>query len=281
LDFVKTPWDFSLFESPDRFQNSASLPWSVNRLYQHPGWHYFLNVSTAPSISDPVTARFDVLRMLDGPVAMDVHMNAAPQRDYSKALSPRSRNAASAYVSSLLPTLVVRQEGDAWELPFAFVYESYTASEGPSITSVDQIVEEGVFKGLRVESAVNGERIRQYILNLEASGSTYENADLGIRFTGHFGVVTTNPEGELLSLYIGEGDSLAYGNAVLTADPLTKAAYRAAETSAEQWKEFSDSLGWVEYSKYPYIFSIELSGWLYHPYDNIDGQNEPWFYIFK
>lgn len=281
LTFTETPWDFSLFATPDRFKDSADLPWSKNSRYRHPGWHYFMDVSTADSVSDKVVAQFSMLRMSDGPASMDVHMNAGNNRSYTKARSPSSRNAPSAYVSSLLHTLVVRQTGEAWTNPFAFVYESYTRStEGPAIRSVDRLMEGAVFKGLVIESEIDGQLIRQFVLNQDDPSMIYRNTGLELTFAGHFGVVTTNAEGELLSLYIGNGDSLQYGETLLTADPETQSAFQDVSAGSPLWLEYGEALGWVEYSKYPYIYSIKLNGWLYHPYDGLEGADS-WFYVFK
>jgi hypothetical protein len=282
LTFTETPLDFSLSATPDRFEDSTDLPWSVNSRYRHPGWHYFMDVETASSVSDKVVAQFNILRMPDGIAAMDVHMNAGDNRSYSKAKSPSSRNATSSYVSALLPTIIVRQEGKAWANPFAFVYESYSKEDqGPAIQSVDRLMEGSVFKGLVVESEIEGQTIRQYILNLDDPTDTYTNTELGLTFTGHFGVVTTGAGGDLVSLYIGHGDSLQYGGTTLTADPVTKTAFQDETQGSDQWIEHA-SLGWVEYSEFPYIYSINLNGWLYSPADSIDGsQQDPWFYIFK
>ncbi len=282
LTFTETPWDFSLFDTPDRFKDSADLPWSQNSRYRHPGWHYFMDVSTASSVNDKVVAQFNMLRMADGPASMDVHMNAGDNRSYSKARSPRSRNATSSYVSSLLSTLVVRQEGEAWTNPFAFVYESYTKTgQGPAIRSVDRLMEGSVFKGLVVKSEVDGQTLHQYILNLDDPADTYHNAELGLTFTGHFGVVTTDADGGLVSLYIGQGDSLSYGNTTLTTDPETQTAFQSVSDNSPMWLEYGETLGWIEYSKYPYIYSIKLNGWLYHPHDDIHGETDSWFYVFK
>jgi hypothetical protein len=282
LTFVETPWDFSLFDTPDRFKDSADLTWSQNRSYRHPGWHYFMDVSTASAVSDKVVAQFNMLRMQGGPAAMDVHMNAGNDRSYSKVRSPASRNAPSSYVSSLLNTIVVRQDGEAWTNPFAFVYESYTKStQGPAIQSVNRLMEGNVFKGLVVESEVAGETLRQYILNLDDPVATYRNTELGITFTGHFGVVSTDADGELVSLYIGHGDSLQYGDTTLAANAQTKTAFQLESGDSAMWIELPETLGWVEYSKYPYIYSIKLNGWLYHPHDDIHGNTDSWFYVFK
>ena len=226
MDFLDTGEDFRLESTPGRFQESASLPWSQNRQFRHPGWHYLENVQTSQPTKDAVMARFRTHRMPYGPTAMDVHMNAGNSREYSKALSPPSRNAKPVYRSEQIPTMVIRQEGPAWDNPFAFVFEPYTIeNEGPAIRAVDSLLENGVFKGLVVDSLISGERIRQYVLILDGIEGTYENPALDITFTGHFAIVTTRENGEPVSLYIGNGSFLQYGDMRVVADPASKAAF--------------------------------------------------------
>lgn len=175
--------------------------------------------------------------------------------------------------------MVVRQEGEAWSNPFAYVFESYINEEqGPAIQSVETLTEAGEFKGLIVESLIDGEVIHQYILNPDNSAPPYHNAELGITFSGHFAVVTTHANGDLVSLYIGDGNSIQYQDTVLEADPETNAAFY--DTSVT-WMYYSDAMGWVEYSKYPYIYVPKLGGWFYHPFDGLQENENTWFYIFS
>lgn len=288
LEFVQTPSNFAMVPTPERFQASADLPWSQNSRYRHPGWHYFTEVNTASAVDGPVVGKFVMGRILPRTVqeiiqgitknaSMDVHMAGGDNRSYSKAFSPPSRNAPGALVE--IPTMVVRQEGEAWSDPFAHVFESYLDdAEGPSVQSVDKLMDGAVFKGLVVTSEVEGEVIHQYILNPDDAETPYSNSGLGITFTGHFAVVTTAADGELLSAYIGDGVSLQYLDTVIEADPTTGSVYF---DTALQWMYYSDAIGWIEYSKYPHVYSDKLSKWLYHPFDGLQEDADSWFYIFK
>jgi hypothetical protein len=129
------------------------------------------------------------------------------------------------------PTLIVRQEGEAWSRPFAFVYSPSSASdetragEADGVQAVETLSTNGAFKGLMVHSSVNGQAIRQYILVSGEDDAAYRSTTPAISFDGHFGVITVNKAGELLSLYIGSGESLQYGDQRLVTGPESQSAY--------------------------------------------------------
>lgn len=286
--FVETPSNFILVPTPQRFQASAELPWVQNSRYRHPGWHFFTEVETATGVDGPVVGKFsmesllprsvmDIIQGIKRTGSMDVHVTGGANRSYSKALSPPSRNAPGMLVD--LHTMVIRKDGEAWSDPFANVFESYVDEEqGPSVQSVEKLMDGAEFKGLVVTSMVDGEEIHQYILNPDDAETPYNNAALDITFTGHFAVVTTKADGELVSLYIGDGDALQYRNTVLETDPQSGNGYF---NGAVQWTNQIDSMGWLEYSKYPYVYSSRLSGWLYHPYESLQQDGGSWYFIFK
>lgn len=215
------------------------------------------------------------------PVACDFiypFVTQGANRSYSKVRAPASRNAASAYASALPHTIVIRHHGEAWSNPFAVVFESYTkASQGPAIQSVDSLMEDGVFKGLVVESTTELHSLRHYILTQDVGTDSYHNAALELSFTGHFGVVTTDADGRLLALYIGSGQSLQYRDATLTADHLTQTAFRDFAPSRDTWVN-DPAIGWIETSEAPFVFSLNFNGWLYQAPDSDSGT---WFYRFK
>lgn len=286
FEFVETPSGFQMEPTPERFQDSADLPWSVNSRYRHPGWHFFTEVSTASAVDGPVLGKFTMESLIPRTIeeiiagkevtaSMDVHMTGGDNRSYSKALSPPSINAPG--IQTELHTMVVRQNGDAWTDPFVSVFESYVdQDQGPSIQSVEKLMEAGEFKGLVVESMVEGKPIQQYVLNIGEGEAPYHNAALDLTFTGHFAVLTTDAAGELVSIYIGDGDSLQYQDTILEADPQTGAAFF---TTAAQWMEYGNGMGRLEYSQYPYVYSEKLEGWLYHPHDGLQANQDSWFYV--
>jgi hypothetical protein len=173
---------------------------------------------------------------------MDVFMNSGSDRTYTRAMAPPTKfswrpldpisETLPPYEKKPTPTLVVRQKGEAWSNPFAFVYASSRGSVDQAsrsgVQSVDTILEDGVFKGLVVDSKVKGELIRQYVLVLDGDTDTYRSKEPAISFTGHFGVITVDGAGALRSLYIGSGQSLEVEGVRVEAEAGSKSAFMAA-----------------------------------------------------
>jgi hypothetical protein len=228
LTFSRKPEGFCLAPDSNRFQASAELPWKQNSQFRHPGWHFFRNVETSPSTDAAVSARFETSGLEPDTIFMDVYMNKGSDRSYTRAMAPPSLSSEE-YADKPTPTLVVRQKGEAWSNPFAFVYAASSKRDNMNcssgVQSVDSLSGDGKFKGLIVNSRVHGKAIRQYILVLEDDDNEYRSSDPAISFTGHFGVVTVDENGELISLYLGDGESLQYGDKRIEADSEPGAAY--------------------------------------------------------
>ena len=137
--------------------------------------------------------------------------------------APKAYGAAKPYNKEPLPTFALRHEGEAWNNPFAVAYESYT--DQPAVKSVERLMANGIFKGVKVSSHVEGHELIQYVLMLESIDDEYINEELGIRFKGRFGVITLEEDGTLRSIYIGNGYHLNYGDFSVTADNTTHAAF--------------------------------------------------------
>jgi hypothetical protein len=110
--------------------------------------------------------------------------------------------------------VVIRQIGEAWNKPFAVVYEPYFATAGVTVTNVTAIWRTNVVVGLKVQSVVSGKNLVHYIFSNTNSTDTYTDTSLGLTFTGRYGVVADDGQGSV-SLYMGQGKTLAYrGNSV-------------------------------------------------------------------
>jgi hypothetical protein len=237
--FGDAPEGFKLRPDPDRFAESARLPWKQNSQFRHPGWHFFEAVESSPSTDASLRARFATNGYGPEAIFMDVYMNRGSERTYTRAMAPPTKFSyrpldpitpqPPPYEDKPTPTLVVRHRGEAWSNPFAFVYapfrESESAEEARGVRQVDSLIAGGVFKGFVVESTVDGEPIRQYILILEGTDNSFRLEEPEISFTGHFGIITVTDSGELISMYLGSGKQLQYGETRLHLAPGSKAAF--------------------------------------------------------
>ena len=106
--------------------------------------------------------------------------------------------------------MVIRKSGEAWTEPFVVVFEPFSGNE-KSIVSVEKLTQNGDYKGVKVTSVVNEEKLIQYIVTLN-SNESYEDRDLGIFFNGIFAVITTNEKNELRNIYLGNAKNLQFKN---------------------------------------------------------------------
>ncbi|TBN02972.1 hypothetical protein EYD45_10475 [Hyunsoonleella flava] len=214
LDFKKTP---------DRYMANASLPWKRNKTYKHPGWHFFENVRTSKVYEKDVKATFHTKRLSQGAVFMQLHIPGFENRTYTKVKAPTTFEAPEPYHKKFTPTLVIRNKGEAWNNPFVVVYEPFNEKENPSIQSVDKIEQDGRYKGLKIISETPTEVLVQYIIT-QSKDEVYQSDT--IHFEGTFAIITLDENEKLQSIYIGDGETLKYGNEKIVVDP-NKAYYKS------------------------------------------------------
>jgi Heparinase II/III-like protein len=219
LDFDVKNTNFQLRPDTARYQASAKKEWVNNRKHRHPGWHFFKNVETVENYSLPISPVFSASKLQKTPVKMRLFINGNDNRDYTRVIAPPSTEAPKAYEKKETPTLIIRQKGDAWTNPFAVVYEPFEGNNDKgTVQSVEQILENKVFKGLKIKSIVEGKNITQYAFILESPDAVYEDKKLGISFKGRYAILTFDDKENLQSVYMGEGKSLSYKKVKITSN---------------------------------------------------------------
>lgn len=206
-----------LGEDDGRFSKSAELPWRQNRSFRHPGWHFFDQIKISEKYDQPIEAVFKAREAGPNGLGMHLFMNGESSRSYASVFSPPVNRLSPlrAYVNKRAPTIVVRQEGNAWEQPFVTVFEPFEA-EGDmrSVQSMRTLYADGAFRGLVVQSEVSGKTLQQVILVHEVeTEQTYPEWNL--RFSGHFAIISFDGKGKLLDAYIGDGKRLQIGDRVI------------------------------------------------------------------
>lgn len=208
----------------NRYQAPRALPWKRNRTFQHPGWHYFEDVRSSRPSDAAFEATFIADDLGEKPIVMNARVPAGLRTEVTRGKAPPSSSAPGPYTKKPLPTFLLRHHGDAWANPFVVVYESHTGK--PSVKSVERLMADDVFKGVKITAEVNGDSIVQYVLMQEKDDAVYTNPDLGIAFTGRFAVLTLVEGKRLQSMYLGQGRELTYQEHNLAAIGESRAAYR-------------------------------------------------------
>lgn len=198
-----------LTDAPDRFMANADAEWQLNRAYRQPGWHFFRDVETSGQTAASVVATFGARLLAGENIGMQVFLPGSEGRSYTTASSPPSTEGPQAYRERLTPTLVVRQQGEAWERPFAAVYEP-VKGEGNSIATVAAIWRERRCEGMLVKSNERAGGITQLILAPTNPDEEINLSEYDLSFRGRYAIVTLNAATEIASIYIGEGQALTF-----------------------------------------------------------------------
>jgi hypothetical protein len=210
--------DLTLANSPDRFVPAEGSEWSQNKSYLFPGWHVFEKTRASQPFADDIQIDFRADRLDPEPARMRLFVPGAPGREYASAIAPETKAAPEPYDRESTPVLVMRQTGEAWDRPFAIIYEPFAGSEDSgSIRSVSALRNTASeFNGFTVVSDIEGRCVTQHILVNPAPNIAFEDEALGIHFSGRYGVITLDENDACTDLYIGQGTELRYGSLVLT-----------------------------------------------------------------
>lgn len=202
--------ELTLTVTPDRFMANADTAWQRNRIYRQPGWHYFEDVRTSAEETNDVTVSFTANALGPEAISMRAYLPGQPQRTYTTATSPPFTEGPEAYRRKRAPTLVVRQEGSAWNHPFAVAYEPVSDGQN-SIASLTGIWRDRRCEGMIVKSNERAGGMTQLILSPADPSEAVTLAEYRINFKGTYAVVTYSATNELQSVYLGEGTLLTVG----------------------------------------------------------------------
>jgi hypothetical protein len=192
-----------LVSQPTRFQNDTDSEKS-------PGWGYLKDTKATGTVSDSVRAQFSTPFSGSPTIYMNMHIPGDSGREYATAMGPSDGEHPSPYDNKDIPTLIVRRTGQAWNNPFAAIFEAHAdGANGGTVQNVTTLNKSGKVVGLKVESVVNGVAVTQFIISNTGATDTYDDPVAGISFKGRFGVATLRADasGEL---YLGAGSSLTY-----------------------------------------------------------------------
>lgn len=177
------------------------------------GYDYFTNKQSA-KFDGNVVARFSMPSVLNKKLDVNFWMKGYQGRTlftleapYSRAINPES--VLEELYHKKLPTLVVRQDGEARTRPFVAVIDAFNEGEDVSVRQVSYFspeVENNGFVGISVLS--NAERMDK-IFNDESCEKV--NSFGKEKFQGIYGIVSMK-KGLLHALFLGNGKLLEEGN---------------------------------------------------------------------
>ena len=173
------------------------------------GYDYFKNKKAVSYVQDFMT-RFNIRLEKKDDVFVDMWMKGYPGRTLFSAEAPKSNalvkgSIPDELVDKSLPTLIVRQTGEAWDRPFVSVFCPYASTEERSVKSVDYFGERHDFTGLIVKS----DRRTDYIFNSTGAGESITYRDM--KFRGDYAIIGENGNEPVL-FFLGNGTLLRKGN---------------------------------------------------------------------
>lgn len=188
----------------------------IGDTYKSPGWRFFEDTQVTESFEGATKVRFN---LNETNTYMNMFVPAGVAREYTKALGPATREAKGGYEDKKTQIIAIRQQGEAWNKPYVNIFEP-SISEKSSVKSVEHLYRGDVIVGAKVMSQIDNKTLTDYVICQEDETQIFTLPELGLTFEGRFAVVRTEQDMEKsqITLYIGEGSSLAFGNHVLEAD---------------------------------------------------------------
>jgi hypothetical protein len=182
---------------------------------QSPGWRFFEQTNVTEPTDEAIHIRFD---LIETNTTMNMFAPAGVAREYTKALGPATREARGGYINKKTQIVAIRQQGEAWNRPYVHIFEP-SKSTNASVKSVEHLYDDDAIIGAKVSSEIGDKTVEDYILCLPDSESSVTLSN-GISFSGRFAVVRYEQDLEkaLTTLYVGEGDSLSFGDLILKTD---------------------------------------------------------------
>ena len=207
--------DLILKPEPQRYMANVNGEWKRNRIFRNPGWHFFEDVMTSKPYTKDIQVLFKAEGFQDKKRYMRMFMPGFAGRTYTKVKAPKTFEAPAPYDEMPTPTLVVRQDGEAYTKPFVAVYEPFATSEtNGSVIAVEKLEQNGILKGVKVTSSVDKEQLVQYIITSTENGFL-SLPEKDMSFQGHFAIITYDSDDKLKDIYIGNGERLEVGQHII------------------------------------------------------------------
>ncbi len=171
-----------------------------------PGFRNILDYQSTGKIKTNVTAVFKLENKDGYNDYMQVLFTGEDAREYYSGNGPESGTADAPFRSLPTPTLVIRQEGEAWKRPFIAVYEPFSGNNNYSVEkiAIEDKSPSGDFVALNV---YNKDKSQQLVLQTVDNNTLYKKGNW--QFKGNFAVINL-VKNQLNYLYLGDGNLISY-----------------------------------------------------------------------
>lgn len=215
----------AMSSQPNRYPPALTENMKGRHAYAHPGWQYFFDIASSSKSEQGAIAIFKAKGFKNQTISMKAHIVEGLDVSISKAMTPASKIEASPYNKLPIPIMLLRHYGDTWSNPFVLVYEPTNDEQQSAVINTERIIDQGVFKGIRVTSKVKQRKVEHVILMQESIDDRFDDPINNIEFVGLFGIASFT-DGQLTDLYIGEGKSLSYQSQQIEPTGESSSAYQ-------------------------------------------------------
>lgn len=205
----------SVFNTDRVLLNTAATAYPIKtEPYDPPGLSAIKSIRSTGSHEKGLVALFKMEEKLQENKFMQVLFTGQQGRTFFTGEAPETKTADPAYRKLKTPTLICRQEGEAWKRPFVAVFEPFAGNSNHTVTSLRfaDSSDTGHFTALYVESM---DLSTQLIFQSVEPNRAY--AQNNWTFKGDYGVVSYKGP-KIAYLYLGSGNELHYGPFTMVID---------------------------------------------------------------
>ena len=173
--------------------------------FDPPGFRLIKDFKTTGNTPQNLIALFSLKESGDDKY-MQVLFAGEIDREFYSGKGPQSNTADLPYRNMSTPTLICRQQGEAWTRPFIAAYEPFNGENNYTVEKIENIdrSDAGNFTALKIFCKDGS---RQIILQSIKAGQMHEQKDW--LFKGGFAVINIK-ENKPTYLYLGQGSQLSY-----------------------------------------------------------------------
>ncbi|MEO7046714.1 MAG: hypothetical protein ABI091_15520, partial [Ferruginibacter sp.] len=173
--------------------------------FDPPGFRMIQDYQSTGLMDKNVIALFSLQQNEDDRY-MQVLFTGEEDRTFYSGLGPKSGTADMPYRDMTTPTLVCRQQGEAWTRPFVAVYEPFRGSNHFTVEKIENI-DRSDSKDFTALKVVNKNGNQQIILQSLTTDQLQKNKEWS--FNGSFGVINIE-NNKVKYLYLGAGRQISW-----------------------------------------------------------------------